>query len=135
MTTLLAAVGVLHFVWMFSTWPLKDPVSFARTLIGRAGEDGLPSRPATAAVGLALLGAAVLTLMANDNIPRLGPDWLTLTGMYGLAAVMFLRGAGGYLMNSRATPEFRHWNSVLYSPLCLTLAALATTVAVSATRR
>ena len=55
--------------------------------------------------------------------------------MTTFAVVMFGRGAGGYLMNSGAAAEFRRWNSVLYSPLCLVLCLLAVSVAVAAIRR
>lgn len=55
--------------------------------------------------------------------------------MYGLTAVLFARGVGGYFMNSGAASEFQQWNTVLYSPLCVALASLGGTVAVAASRR
>jgi hypothetical protein len=73
--------------------------------------------------------------MVNDTIPGIGPDWLQLTGTFGLALVMFARGTGGYLMNSGASAEFQRWNSALYSPLCLVLCLLSATVAVAAIGR
>ncbi|MEU5287069.1 DUF3995 domain-containing protein [Streptomyces sp. NPDC020755] len=66
-------------------------------------------------MGLGLIGGAVLTLMVNESIPAIGPDWLRLTGMYGLTAVLLARGVGGYFMNSGAASEFQQWNTVLYS--------------------
>ncbi|MER7111687.1 DUF3995 domain-containing protein [Streptomyces sp. NPDC000229] len=130
----LTAIGVLHFVWAFSPWPFKDAVTFTRTIGG--GDDGvMPSAQSAIAVGLALIGGAVLTLMVNESLPGLGPVWLRLVGMYVLTAVLLARGLGGYFMNSGAAVEFQRWNSVLYSPLCVVLGVLGGVVAVAATAR
>ncbi|MFI7061645.1 DUF3995 domain-containing protein [Kribbella sp. NPDC050124] len=130
----LAVIGVLHFVWAVTPWPWRDKIAFTKAIYGSdSGE--LPPPPLSALVGAALLGSAVLTLMVSDAIPGIGPDWLQFTGMVGLALVMLGRGAGGYFMNAGRAAEFRRWNSVLYSPLCLGLFLLATVVAVSATAR
>lgn len=32
LAVVLAAIGVLHFVWAFSTWPMKDAVTFTKTI-------------------------------------------------------------------------------------------------------
>ncbi|MFI0264906.1 DUF3995 domain-containing protein [Streptomyces sp. NPDC017056] len=134
LAVVLAAIGVLHFIWAFSTWPMKDAVTFTKT-IGGSDDGVLPSAPSTILVGLALVGGAVLTLMVNESVPVIGPDWLRLVGMYGLAAVLLTRGLGGYFMNSGAAVEFQRLNSFLYSPLCVALGALVGTVAVAASRR
>ncbi|MEU2794749.1 DUF3995 domain-containing protein [Streptomyces sp. NPDC007100] len=134
LAVVLAAIGVLHFIWAFSTWPMKDAVTFTKT-IGGSDDGVLPSAPSTILVGLALVGGAVLTLMVNESVPVIGPDRLRLVGMYGLAAVLLTRGLGGYFMNSGAAVEFQRLNSFLYSPLCVALGALAGTVAVAASRR
>ncbi|MFD0415966.1 DUF3995 domain-containing protein [Streptomyces sp. NPDC127108] len=134
LTVVLTAIGLLHFVWAFSPWPLKDATTFTKT-IGGSDDGAMPSVASTVVVGLLLICGAALTLMVNGSIPAVGPDWLRLVGMYGLAGVLLTRGLGGYLLNSGAAEEFRQWNSVLYSPLCVALAALAGTVAVAASRR
>ncbi|MEI5033078.1 DUF3995 domain-containing protein [Streptomyces sp. S1A(2023)] len=128
------AIGSLHFIWAFSPWPMKDAMTFTKT-IGGSDDGVMPSAPSTVLVGLGLIGGAVLTLMVNESIPAIGPDWLRLTGMYGLTAVLLARGVGGYFMNSGAASEFQQWNTVLYSPLCVALASLGGTVAVAASRR
>ena len=130
----LAAIGLLHFIWAFSPWPMNDAVTFSRT-IGGVDDDKMPPAPSTVLVGLALIGGAVLTLMVNESIPGIGPDWLRLAGMYGLTVVLLARGLGGYFMNSGAASEFQRLNTVLYSPLCVALAALGGIVAVAASRR
>ncbi|QGV77593.1 DUF3995 domain-containing protein [Streptomyces ficellus] len=128
------AIGLLHLVWAFSPWPWNDRETFVRT-VGGTDDGRMPRAVESMLVGVALIGAGALTLMVGGAVPGVGPQWLQLTGMFGFALVMFVRGAGGYLMNSRATPEFRRWNSVLYSPLCLLLCLLALIVAVAAVRR
>lgn len=134
LTVVLVTIGLLHFIWLFTPWPMADAMTFTKTIAGV--DDGeMPSRPSTALVGLALIGAAALTLMVNGSIPAIGPDWLRLVGMYGLTAVLLARGLGGYFMNSGAAVEFQRWNSFLYSPLCVALAVLGGVVAVSASRR
>ncbi|MFF9870504.1 DUF3995 domain-containing protein [Streptomyces sp. NPDC013953] len=130
----LTAIGLLHFVWVFSPWPMRDAVTFSRA-IGGVDDDKMPPAPSTALVGLALIGGAVLTLMVNGSIPTLGPGWLSLVGMYGLTAVLLARGLGGYLMNSRAPSEFQRLNTVLYSPLCVALGIMSGIVAVAASGR
>ncbi|WP_405655739.1 DUF3995 domain-containing protein [Streptomyces sp. RK9] len=134
LTVVLAAIGLLHFVWAFSPWPLRDAMTFTRT-IGGSDDGVMPSASSTVVVGLLLIGGAALTLMVNGSIPAVGPDWLRLAGMYGLTAVLLARGLGGYFMNAGAAAEFRQWNTVLYSPLCVALAALGAVVAVAASRR
>jgi hypothetical protein len=133
LTVALAGIGVLHFIWAFTPWPMKDPRTFTRRIVGN--DDGvMPSAPSALLVGVALFGGAVLTLMANESIPPIGPQWLRLVGMYGLALVLLARGVAGYFMNAGAV-EFQRWNSALYSPLCLALGALGGVVAVAASRR
>ena len=94
LTLILVMIGVFHFIWAVTPWPWRDKVTFTRTITGSdSGE--MPPPLLSALVGIALLGGAVLTLMVNDTIPGIGPDWLQLTGMVVLALVMFARGAGG----------------------------------------
>lgn len=130
----LVAIGLLHFIWAFSPWPMKDAMTFTKT-IGGSDDGEMPSAASTVLVGTALIGGAVLTLMVNESVPAIGPEWLRLAGMYGLTAVLLARGLGGYFMNSGAAGEFQRWNTVLYSPLCVALAALGGIVAVAASRR
>ncbi|MGY4986247.1 DUF3995 domain-containing protein [Streptomyces nigrescens] len=130
----LTAIGLLHFIWAFSYWPMKDAITFTKTFAGTF--DGkMPPAPITLLVGLALIGGAVLTLMVNESLPAIGPEWLRLVGMYGLTVVLLVRGLGGYFMNSGAAVEFQQLNTVLYSPLCVVLGSLGGIVAVAASRR
>ncbi|WP_231626720.1 DUF3995 domain-containing protein [Streptomyces apocyni] len=134
LTLTLVVIGVFHFIWAFTPWPWDDPVTFTKTIAGT--DDGvMPPTLASVLVGVALIGSGVLTLMVNDTIPGIGPNWLQLTGLFTFAVVMFARGTGGYLMNSGAAAEFQRWNSTVYSPLCLVLCLLSLVVAVTALRR
>jgi hypothetical protein len=134
LTIVLMAIGLLHFIWAFSPWPMKDAMTFTKT-IGGSDDGEMPPGPSTVLVGLALVGGAVLTLMVNESVPAIGRDWLRMVGMYGLTVVLLARGLGGYFMNSGAASEFQRLNTFLYSPLCVALAALSGTVAVAASRR
>ncbi|WP_419994687.1 DUF3995 domain-containing protein [Streptomyces boninensis] len=130
----LTAIGLLHFLWVFTPWPMKDALTFTKTIAG--SDDGkMPSASSTALVGVALVAGAVLTLMVNESVGAPGPEWLRLAAMYVLTAVLLVRGLGGYLMNSGTAAEFQRLNSYLYSPLCVALGLLGGVVAVAATRR
>jgi hypothetical protein len=83
LTIVLMAIGLLHFIWAFSPWPMKDAMTFTKT-IGGSDDGEMPPGPSTVLVGLALVGGAVLTLMVNESVPAIGPDWLRMVGMYGL---------------------------------------------------
>ncbi|MFF4567460.1 DUF3995 domain-containing protein [Streptomyces sp. NPDC001435] len=130
----LVVIGGLHLIWAFSPWPLADKVTFTRTVLG-SDSGNMPPPALSALVGLALIAGAVLTLMVNETIPGLGPDWLRTLGSYGLALVLLGRGVGGFLLNSGATTEFHRWNNALYSPLCVVLGLLGGVVAVAASKR
>ena len=134
LTIVLVALGLLHFVWAFSPWPMRDATTFTRT-IGGSDSGRMPPARDTVLVGLALIGGAALTLAVNESLPAIGPEWLRLAGMYGLTAVLLARGLGGYFMNSGAVSEFQRLNTFVYSPLCVALAALSGVVAVAASRR
>ncbi|MBT2404257.1 MULTISPECIES: DUF3995 domain-containing protein [unclassified Streptomyces] len=135
----LIAAGALHALWTVDPWPLKSAAEFAETVVG-VTEDQLPSAPLTLGVA-ALLGAAGYLVLSNGRIARkVGPEKLNRVGLWTLAGVLAARGAGGLVASGlalRDAPEaHRHWDLVLYSPLCLTLAGLTGFVARrTATRR
>jgi hypothetical protein len=134
LTLVLVAIGVLHLIWAFSPWPLGDKVTFTKRVVGNdSGE--MPPAMLSALVGLAMMAGGVLTLMVNDSIPVIGPEWLRTVGIYGLAMTLLGRGLGGYFMNTGATVEFQRLNTVFYSPLCVVLGLLTGVVAMSASMR
>ncbi|RKT55802.1 DUF3995 domain-containing protein [Saccharothrix australiensis] len=124
----LAAVGALHVVWMFSPWPLRSREEFARRVVGVEG-DRLPP-PALTAVVVVLLGvAAYLVLGRAGLLPVPGPAWLPVVGTAGLAAVLLLRGVRGLVSSPGKGTEFARLDLRVYSPLCLALAAAAGSLA------
>jgi hypothetical protein len=135
----LALLGLLHLYWAAGgKWPGKDAASLARTVVG--GGEGLrfPTRTATVLVAIALGASAVLVAVSGGLLPGGALGTLGALGVLGrstfafcgwaLVAVFLLRGLGGffeiYLRPSIAGSPYARWNVVLYSPLCLVLAAL-----------
>lgn len=122
----LAALAGIHVAWgRGSSWPLADRGALADAVIGRRG-GAVPSPAACFAVA-ALLGTAA-TVVASDGarIPR-----LRRLGARTVVAVLATRGALGLagrtdlLSPGSSSPRFRELDRRCYSPLCLTLAALA----------
>ncbi|MFH9067535.1 DUF3995 domain-containing protein [Streptomyces coeruleorubidus] len=126
----LGAVGALHGIWTFSPWPLANRAEFARTVVGVAEAD-LPTPELTAAVAAALGAASYVIAARADLVPQVGPRRVVRPGVWGVAGVLLLRGAGGLLssvLTGRST-DFTRWDLALYSPLCLALGGLTAYVA------
>ena len=128
----LGGLAVLHGVWAFSPWPLESRARYAEVLVGVA-EEKLPSAKATLGVAGLLSAATSLVLMRADVVPRVGPEWLPRWGVRVLAAILLLRGVAGLVVSGfgrgNAPEAFRRLDLRVYSPLCLALAAGATTTA------
>ena len=86
-----------------------------------------PSRLATLLVALGLAAAAVLPLVRAGALPfRVTPRLSQLSSVL-LAFIFFIRAVGdfrlvGFFKRVRGTP-FAVWDTLLFSPLCLLLAA------------
>jgi hypothetical protein len=134
----LGAIGVLHAVWAFTPWPLDSAAQFADTVVG-VGEDELPTPPMDFAVAGLLVAASGLVLGAAGATRRYGPSWVYSAGTWTVAGVLGVRGLGGLVTSGfelgRGTDSFRHWDLVLYSPLCVALGALTAHVALRTRRR
>lgn len=119
----LLAISMVHFMWAFgSTWPVSDPQTLARTVVGTKGVKRMPSRFLTALVAIAVLAAGIWVLAMTDP-----SDSIILTlGGAGLALVFVGRGVAGFTSAWRAlVPEepFATFDKKLYSPLCLAIGA------------
>ncbi|MFK4227551.1 DUF3995 domain-containing protein [Streptomyces sp. NPDC019890] len=128
----LGAVGTLHGIWTFSSWPLASRAEFARTVVGVAEAD-LPSPELTAVVAAALGVAAYVIAARAELVPQVRPRRLVRQGVWGVAGVLLLRGSIG-LVSSALTSQptdFTRWDLALYSPLCLALGGLTAYVAAS----
>jgi hypothetical protein len=124
----LAAVGALHAAWGLGlTWPGSDAASLARRVVG--GE-AMPS--STACFGVAGLSMAAAGLVTARTRPRsvFGrslPAPLVELGVVTAGGVLALRGIVGPVVSSlklvRTTAEFRRLDVLLFSPVCIALAA------------
>lgn len=134
----LLAAGALHAVWVFSPWPLDSRAQFAAVVVG-VEEAQLPSGPLTLAVAGALGAAAGLVLTGARPASRFGRARPVRAGLWAVSGVLAARGLGGLaasgLALGSAPPEFRHWDLLLYSPLCVVLGGLTGYVALRTRHR
>jgi hypothetical protein len=122
----LAAVAGLHAAWAGgSTWPYNDPRTLTRSVLGVPEAGDFPPPGLTLAVtgALAVTATAALARTASSEKVRRAARLLSLPA----AAVLAIRGVGGFaqslLAPQSATPEFTRNDLLIYSPLCLALAA------------
>ena len=116
----LLAACMAHLLWsMGRTWPIRDEMLLAQTVVGTAGVTHMPPRLLSLAVALGVLAAGILALALADHDS--GGAGLTLLGVVG--ALPFLaRGAAGYTarwIERTPEPSFRFNDRRVYSPLCL----------------
>ncbi len=124
--TALLAIGGLHLNWARgSTWPLPDQESLADEVAGRA--DAGPPSAAACLVVAGLLGTAAAFVAGR---PRRASG-LSRLGAAGVVATLAARGGLGMaghtdlLAAGSTSDRFRARDRRVYSPLCLTLAALS----------
>ena len=120
---LLLAVSIAHFSWSVGgTWPIRDPVLLAKTVVGRPGVTRVP-KLAALVIAIVVLAIGVFALALADH--SAGDWWLTAIGV--LLAIAFLgRGAVGYTAGWRARyseEPFATLDRRNYSPLCLIIGA------------
>ncbi len=126
LAAVLGIMGLLHLAWAAGVhFPFASEEKLARAVVGRRGVTRLPSRAATAFVGLLLIAAGVAAWLmsgASDRLP--GSKYvLAPVGLF-LAFVFLARGIVGVLPAfERSLPEqpFLTLNRRLYSPLCLAI--------------
>ncbi|MGW2426798.1 DUF3995 domain-containing protein [Streptomyces sp. NPDC001709] len=134
----LLATGALHAVWAFSPWPLDTRAEFAAAVVG-VEESQLPSRPLTLAVAGLLGVASWLVVTGARPANHLASSRLVRAGLWTICGVLSMRGLGGLVASGfalgEAPHEFRHWDLLLYSPLCIVLGGLTGYVAARTRRR
>ncbi len=122
-------IGILHLYWAMGQ---RDGESAVVPSV-----DGKPlfqpSRWATVAVALALFSAAVVVAIRSGILSIPGLTFLALIGCWGLVAVFGLRAIGdfrylGFFKRVTGT-RFARADTIVYSPLCAMLAAMAAAVA------
>lgn len=129
LSLVLLLIAGLHAYWGLGRfWPGKDPQSLTQKVVG--GPAKIPP-PAWACYGvaaaLAMAAGLVLAFVGVLALP-LPAVWLRW-GLVALAAILLLRGVGGYGMERlRPSPlgsPFVQLNYLVYSPLCIALGLLA----------
>lgn len=120
----LLALAGLHAAWgTGAAWPFRDRADLADAV---AGTREVPGPAACFAVSGALAAAGALV----GGVPARRPA-LRRLGLAGVTAVLAGRGALGLAGRTRLispgsqSPRFTRLDRRVYSPLCLTLAALA----------
>ena len=127
LVAMLTAIGVLHLSWAFGVvWPGTDPASLAATVVGTRG-GAAPGAVPTLLVAVAILAGAALVFVVSARVLGAGPlATLALIAYLGLAAVFLLRGLSVFVpavwRYAEGTP-FHRLNQLVYSPLCLLIAA------------
>ncbi len=124
-TSLLAIAG-LHVNWATgSTWPLPDRESLADEVAGRPD-----SPPPSTAACLAVAGLLTAAAGLVAGRPRSAPG-LSRLGSAVVVTTLATRGSLGMagrtdtLVAGSTSERFKARDRHVYSPLCLTLAALA----------
>ncbi len=88
-----------------------------------------PSPLGTILVATALLLAMFTILGQLGLLGEAIPKWIFRWGTWGIALIFFLRAVGdfklfGFFKQASDTP-FAHWDTWLFSPLCLVIAVTA----------
>ncbi len=127
-------LGLLHAAWgMGSNWPMSSREDLSDVVMG---SPGLEENGATACYAVAgLLGTLGSLLIVRPN--HLGrPRRLAITGVATVLAsrgVLGLTGRTTLISPTSTGDRFRRLDRWLYSPLCLTLAALTIVAATDQT--
>lgn len=126
----LAVVGLFHFLWAFSPWPLANWSDFALVVLG-APDAKVPALlpPASVAVALGLLAAAYLVSARTALVSMAGPQWVYRFGVWAVAVIMLTRATLlGFIpsgLDLIGSPHvYIKWDLWLYSPVCLVLGVL-----------
>lgn len=146
LATIFGALGLLHVLWAAGlTWGAEATIPTEEVPPGAGGPgDGRPvidPGPMACLVVAGLLFAAGLLSLARVGLLdwaglHYGPTWIPKIGLWVIAVAFLLRAIGdfryvGFFKKVRSTP-FARMDTVLYSPLCLFLSALATLVSLTA---
>ena len=120
----LLAIAIANLLWSLGlSWPIRDRVLLARTVVGRPGTTRMPPKLASFAVAAGALAAGVIALSLADESAG-GPGLTVLGAVVG--ALFIARGVAGYMAGWRAYfPEepFATLDRRNYSPLSLLIGA------------
>ena len=120
----LLTVAFAHLLWALgSSWPIRDQMLLAQTVVGTPGITRMPNRLLTFIISLLLLAAGIVALSLADHAS--GGIGLTLAGAV-LALAFLARGVLGYTAGWRARHPVEPVATLdrkNYSPLCLWIGA------------
>lgn len=128
---LLAALAATHVYWAAGgVWPAASRESLAETVVGpgpRFGGPGATFPPDIATYGVAAVlagGSLVVTGAAHKWRRPVPPEAYSAAARVG-AGILAVRGVVGLTTSLAARLEapYHRWDVVVYSPLCLLLAA------------
>lgn len=127
---ILFALAGIHIYWAAGGfWPGDNLDSLMDTIYGYTPEGGFPALWLTALVIIGLLAAPFLVVYSNRPFQSHALSILMKIGGWGVIAVFTLRGIVGFFMGSIepqiAGSDFEYLNRMIYSPLCLLIAAMA----------
>ncbi len=126
--SVLAGLALLHAYWgLGGRWPGHDDASLVEHVVGRTKSMQAPPPSACFTVAAALLAAAALVGLHISPWPAGTVAWWVVTaGFWGAALVFLARGLAGFIpavfRYAEGTP-FHRLNQIVYSPLCLAIAA------------
>jgi hypothetical protein len=130
----LSGAAAIHALWATGTnWPGTDRIDLARKVVG--SETFPTNRDTWIVVGL-LATATSLTVAASRGLRNHRLRRLVGLGASGVAAVLALRGVGGLALStarllSGSKVPFVSRDLLMYSPLCLVLAAATASATMS----
>jgi hypothetical protein len=123
-----ATISLFHFYWAAGG---TSGISVAvPTVPGRSNMRAFkPSAGGTILVAFAFLLAIAVILGQLRFLGEIVPKWIFRWGTWAIALIFFLRAIGefrlvGFFKQVRDT-TFAHWDTWLFSPLCLIIAIIA----------
>lgn len=124
---LLLALATLHILWALGHyWPAADRADLKDLVLGGPAKVPFPGPFACAIVAGAMAFGAGVVLQLGGLHQWLPAEPAELCAR-GFLSAFFLRGTLGYGMHRfkfwQDSAKFNHWNRLLYSPLCLAIAA------------
>ena len=126
--SVLAGLALLHAYWgLGGRWPGHDDTSLVERVVGRTKGMRAPPPRACFAVAVALLAATTFVGLHVNRWPAVAvARWVVTAGFWSTALVFLARGLAGFVpaifRYAEGTP-FHRLNRIVYSPLCLAIAA------------
>ncbi|HZH33164.1 MAG TPA: DUF3995 domain-containing protein [Pyrinomonadaceae bacterium] len=125
LAVIFALLSFLHLYWAaggrFGRGAAIPSVGGARVL--------RPSPVGTALVAMALFAAMLVVLGRLKLVGAVFPRWIFYWGTWAISLLFLLRAIGDFryvgFFKSVSGTDFAHWDTILFSPLCLFIAVAA----------